>query len=177
MIDSRLPSPSPGMLAHMQSKAWFHKDDQFAHGKVLFRSERRFFVWAYTVTHGQLLLRAEQLPVEARRSRLDVLFKPVEAMKTRMDYDGLTLRCATAEEHEFILRETGAAAYNRVFIIESGPTRDYVVSGAAGWQEDNEENRDPSALAFYMGATDPTRVLPSDLPIPWSKIQAAQDPD
>jgi hypothetical protein len=39
-----------------------------------------------------------------RQTRLDLLFKPVNAMKTRIAYDGLTLRCATNEEHERILR-------------------------------------------------------------------------
>lgn len=165
------------MLARMQSRSWLKNDDHFAAGKELFRSERRFLVWAYALSHSQLLLRAEQSPAGHRQPRIDILFKPVDAMKTRMDYDGLTLRCATAEEYERILRETGSADYNRVFIIESGATLDYVVARAVGWQEDNQENRDPSALAFFVGATDPTRLLPSDLPIPWSEIQAAQSPD
>ncbi|MEV0391841.1 hypothetical protein [Polymorphospora rubra] len=163
----------------MQSRAWLKQDHQFAPGKELFRSERRFVVWAYALSHSQLLLRAEQTPRAGhRRSHIDLLFKPVDALKTRMDYDGLAVRCATTEEHERILRETGhSAAYNRVFIIESGESLDYVVARAVGWQEDDGENHDPSALAFFVGATDPTRLLPSDLPIPWSAIQAAQMPD
>ncbi|MEV7228310.1 hypothetical protein AB0M79_14980 [Polymorphospora sp. NPDC051019] len=167
------------MLARMQSRAWLKQDHQFAPGKELFRSERRFVVWAYALSHSQLLLRAEQASHDRyRQSRIDILFKPVDAMKTRMHYDGLVLRCATVEEDEHILRETGrSAAHNRVFIIESGGLPDYVVAMAVGWQEDDQENHDPSALAFFVGATDPTRLLPSELPVPWSTIQAAQMPD
>ncbi|WP_130334717.1 hypothetical protein [Micromonospora kangleipakensis] len=164
------------MLARMQSRAWLNKDHHFAPGKELFRSERPFSVWAYSLSHSQLLLRTRTVAVPGRRqSRIDLLFKPVDAMKTRMDYHGLVLRCATTEEHERILREIGRTAdYNRVFIIGSGDSLDYVVSAAVGWQEDDQEDRDPSALAFFVGATDPTRLLPSDLPVSWSATQAAQ---
>ncbi|WP_212824836.1 hypothetical protein [Polymorphospora rubra] len=121
----------------MQSRAWLKQDDQFAPGKELFRSERRFVVWAYALSHSQLLLRADQASHDRhRQSRIDLLFKPVDAMKTRMDYDGLAVRCASTEEHERILRETG-----------------------------------------HPAAHNTTRLLPSEFPIPWSKIQAAQMPD
>jgi hypothetical protein len=165
------------MLAGMQSRAWLKDDDQFAPGRELFRSERRFSIWAYALSHSQLLLRAEQPPAEHRQSRIDLLFKPVGALKTRMDYDGLTLRCATTEEREHILQETGSADHNRVFVIESGAALDYVVAGAVGWQEDDQDNREPSALAFFAGATDPTRLLPFGPPRPWSAIHAAQSRD
>ena len=164
------------MLRHMSSGVWLHKEDQFAPGEQLFRSERRFAVWAYALSHSQLLLRARTTTTNGRRqSRIDLLFKPVDAMKTRMDYDGLTVRCATAEEHEHILHDIDRTdRHNRVFIIESANTLDYVVAAGMGWQEDDQEDRDPSALAFFVGATDPTRLLPSDLPTSWSAIQRAQ---
>ncbi|MGK5444808.1 hypothetical protein ACSNN7_23685 [Micromonospora sp. URMC 105] len=170
------PSTPPVMLTRMQSRAWLNKDHDFAPGKELFRSERNFSVWAYSLSHSQLLLRTRTVAVPGHReSRIDLLFKPVDAMKTRMDYDGLVLRCATTEEHERILRETGRTAdHNRAFIIMSGDSLDYVVSAAVGWQEDDQEDRDPSALAFFVGATDPTQLLPSDLPVSWSATQAAQ---
>ncbi|MEV0609672.1 hypothetical protein AB0I61_25210 [Polymorphospora rubra] len=95
----------------MGLSAWLNKDRQFAPGRELFRSERRFVVWAYALSHSQLLLRADQPSHDRhRQSRIDLLFKPVDALKTRMDYDGLAVRCATTEEHERILRETGHSA-------------------------------------------------------------------
>jgi hypothetical protein len=40
----------------MQKEMWLNQDDQFPPGRELFRSERDFSVWAYTVSHSQLLL-------------------------------------------------------------------------------------------------------------------------
>lgn len=151
--------------ADVQQKAWLNTDHHFAPGKELFRSGCRFRVWAYTLSHSQLLLRAAKTPTDRDQQwRIDILFKPIAAIKTRMSYGGLVLRCATIEEHERILRETGLPAHSdsRVFIIEAAETIDYVVAQAVGWQEDDQEEHDPSALAFFMGATDPTRLLPSN---------------
>jgi hypothetical protein len=164
------------MLGRMRSKVWLNTDGQLAPGKELFRSERRFSVWAYALSHSQLLLRTPTTTTDGRReSRIDILFKPVDAMKTRMDYDGLILRCATTGERARILTETGCTAdHHRVFLLESGKTLDYVIATAVGWLEDDAEDRDHSALAFLVGATDPTWLLPSDLPKSWSAIHAAE---
>ncbi|MEV4347630.1 hypothetical protein AB0J83_24510 [Actinoplanes sp. NPDC049596] len=140
----------------MRSSAWLKNDNEFPPGGKLFRSERRFSVWAYSVSHSQLLLRATRSGDERR---IDLLFKPVEAVKTRMDYDGLVVRCATAGEREFVLRETGAAAHNRVFFLETDDACDYVVASAMGWQADDLGDRDPSALASFPPASDPARLL------------------
>lgn len=167
------------MLRHMPSGVWLHNDDQFEPGKQLFRSERRFAVWAYALSHSQLLLRTRTTTTQGRpQSRIDLLFKPVAALKTQMEYDGLTVRCATAEEREHILHDIDRKDRpTRVFIIESGNTLDYVVAAGVGWQEDDQADNDPSALAFFVPATDPTRLLPSDLPTPVSAIQTAQTPE
>lgn len=159
----------------MQSGTWTSENDLCFPGRELFRSERRFSVWAYALSHSQLLLRARTTAREGgRQSRIDILFQPVEAMKTRMDYDGLVLRCATTEERERILRDTDRAADRRVFIIESGDTVDYVVAQGVGWQEDDKDDRDPSDLAFFSPGTDPTRLLPSASPVSWSAVQASR---
>ncbi|MDR7320852.1 MULTISPECIES: hypothetical protein [Catenuloplanes] len=162
----------------MQS-AWLNKDDHFAPGRELFRSERDFSVWAYTVSHGQLLLRSGwPSDAGAHPTRIDLLFKPVQAVKSRMNHSGLVVRCATDEEHERIIRDSGLKPVAvRVFVIESGDALDYVVSGAVGWQEDDQAANAPSALAFFAPATDPTRILPTDVDVPWSSTQAAQLPE
>jgi len=93
-------------------------------------------------------------------------------MKLRMDYSGLVIRCATAQEHEQMMAEAGSTHRNsRVLMFVTDYGLDYVVTGAMGWYEDDQEDRDPSALAFFVGATDPTRLMPSDVDIPWSKQQ------
>ena len=38
----------------MQTDAWLNQDDDFTPGRVLFRSERTFQVWAYSLSHSQL---------------------------------------------------------------------------------------------------------------------------
>jgi len=143
----------------MPTEAWLNQDHQFSPGQPLFRSDRRFAVWAYTVSHSQLLLRAGAADGQFR---IDILFKPVEAMKVRTNYDGLTIRCATTGEHDRILAATGqTGAGLRVLVLETAGDIDYVVTGAVGWKEDHGQDRDPSALAFFPPGTDPGRILPA----------------
>ncbi|MFD5780522.1 hypothetical protein [Streptomyces sp. NPDC126933] len=145
----------------MQTDAWLNQDDHFAPGRVLFRSDRAFKVWAYSLSHSQLLLRSA--PVDGG-PRIDVLFKPVEAIRTGMVYDGLVIRCATDEERARIVADTGKSGRNkRVHFLETSDGRtDYVISGAVGWATDNEDPRAPSRLASFAPATDPARILPTD---------------
>ena len=119
-----------GIIYCMQTAAWLNRDDQFPPGQQLFRSKRSFAVWAYTVSHSQLLLRTRTAD---GRSRIDILFKPVEAMKVRTDYDGLTIRCATPEERDQVLAATGhTGRHHRVLMLETAYGLDYVVTGAVG---------------------------------------------
>lgn len=147
----------------MQTEAWLNQDHQFPLGQQLFRSDRRFAVWAYTVSHSQLLLRSR---TGDGRSRIDIVFKPVEALKVRTEYDGLTIWCARAEERERILAGSALAGRAlRILMLETagGLTGDldYVVTGAVGWREDDGRDNEPSALASFAPATGPARVLPA----------------
>lgn len=145
------------MIHSVQDEAWLNQDHQYRRGQELFRSDRSFAVWAYTVSHSQLLLRTRTV---YGQPRIDVLFKPVEAMKIRTDYDGLIVRCATVEEHEEILTATGHARGRHVLVLETAGQPDYVVTGAFGWKRDDGDDRDPSALAFFAPGSDPRRILP-----------------
>jgi hypothetical protein len=144
----------------MQNEAWLNQDRQFVPGQEIFRSERDFALWAYTVSHRQLLLRsraADGLP------RIDILFKPVEAMKLRTEYAGLVIRCGTVAEREHILASCGLADETlRVLLIETAADFGYVVTGAVGWLEDRGKDHDPSALAFFPPGSDPRRILRAD---------------
>ncbi|MBQ0987040.1 hypothetical protein KBZ10_21490 [Streptomyces sp. F63] len=146
------------------SEVWLNTDGHFTPGRELFRSDRAFSVWAYTVSHGQLLLRARSTGRDGtRRSRIDVLFKPVRAVKTGINYSGLVIRCATDEERRLILAETGHARRDdRVLMLETaeGRRRDHVVAGAVGWSEDWEGDQEPSRLAFLAAGAVPGRILP-----------------
>jgi hypothetical protein len=152
-----------GGIASMKPDAWLNRDEQFEPGREIFRSDRAFSVWAYTVSHSQLLLRSRVTKADgSRQSRIDVLFKPVQGVKTRIDYDGLAIRCAMEDEADQILAETGNTARSlRVLILESQDREDYVVAGAVGWLEDAEDDRTKSRLAFFPPGTDLERILPS----------------
>jgi hypothetical protein len=142
------------MILDVIGQAWFNRDEQFVPGEVLFASERKLALWAYTVSHSQLLFRTRNTDEE---SRIDVLFKPVDAVRIRTDYDGLVVRCATAEERGEVLAEVGG--HHRVLILESGGVSDYVVAMAFGWREEWADIRDESSLAGFAPGTDPHRIL------------------
>ncbi|MCR3745268.1 hypothetical protein BS35_007857 [Actinomadura glauciflava] len=148
----------------MSVRVWLNVSDQFVPGSELFRSDRSFTVWAYTVSHSQLLLRTRTTERGGvRSSRIDVVFKPVRAMKVRTEYiDGLVIRCADQEEAEHIYAESGNVepdAGAHCLILETGNDRDYVVAHAVGWAEDMASERDPSALAGFAPGSDPARIL------------------
>jgi hypothetical protein len=104
---------------------------------VVFRSDRRFSMEAYSASHSQLLLRSN--PVEEDDdTTIDLLFKPVEAVKIRDGYAGLVVRCATSlETNAIIVATPGVRADrgDRVFMLESQDRSDYVISMAFGWRE------------------------------------------
>ncbi|MCJ1681141.1 hypothetical protein MTF65_28070 [Streptomyces sp. APSN-46.1] len=93
-----------------------------------------------------------------------MLFKPARAIRTGMGYNGPLIRCATTKEHSRIVAHAGASAHSdRVHILESSDGRtDYVISAAVGWATGNEDSGAPSSLAFFFGASDPARILPTD---------------
>jgi hypothetical protein len=61
---------------------------------VMFESNRPFQVWRAVVGHSQLLLRSTKS--DAENTRVDVLFKPVRAMKLRTLLDGCVFVRPTA---------------------------------------------------------------------------------
>ncbi|GAA4086846.1 hypothetical protein [Actinomadura miaoliensis] len=145
----------------MLARDWLNAEERFVPGAELFRSDRAFTTWAYTISHSQLLLRTRTAWRDGcRQSRIDVLFKPVQAMKIRIEYDGLVIRCATSAEEEWIRADnTGLALDARCLILETGGDQDYVVTHAVGWEEDMETDRDPSKLAGFAPGSDPNRIL------------------
>jgi len=140
---------------------WLNTADRFVPGLELLRSDRAFTVWAYTISHSQLLLRTRTSMIDgSQTSRVDIVFKPVEAMKVRIEYDGLIIRCATEVEAERIRAEnTGTRDDAHCLVLETGADQDYVITHAVGWHEDMESERDPSKLAGFAPGSDPNRIL------------------
>ncbi|MHA6763080.1 hypothetical protein [Streptacidiphilus sp. PAMC 29251] len=135
----------------MESSQWFNTEQAFAPGRELFRSGRQFSLWAQTVSHGQTLLRSRREAGSGAGgpTRVDLLFKPVQAMKLRQDYDGLVVRCATAEEAEGIREQIAPTPTggDRILVLETRGSPDFVVCGAFGWHEDLGGDHEPSRFA------------------------------
>lgn len=121
----------------MVADRWLKQDHELKPGAVIFRSDRRFSMEAYSASHGQLLLRSNPADDEYDTT-IDLLFKPVEAVKIRDGYAGLVIRCATVLEADTIIASTPgvhAGRGDRVFMLESQGRSDYVISMAFGWHE------------------------------------------
>jgi hypothetical protein len=121
---------------------WLTQDHRLKPGAVIFRSDRRFAMEAYSASHGQLLLRSnpgddEDDPTNDDTT-IDLLFKPAEAVKIRDGYTGLVVRCATTLEADAIIASIPGMHLRsgyRVFMLESQGRSDYVISIAFGWHE------------------------------------------
>jgi hypothetical protein len=125
----------------MTSKAWFNTDHQLTPGREIFRSDRWFQMSAYTASHSQLLLRSTtgpDLQDQEHETTIDLLFKPIYAVKIRNSYTGLVIRCATDEEAERVKASIPGIRLRsdeRVFLLESRGETDYIISMAIGWHE------------------------------------------
>ncbi|MEU7935084.1 hypothetical protein [Micromonospora echinofusca] len=139
----------------MTSKVWLTRDEDFRPGAELFRSERLFALWSYSATHGQLLLRADQVPGGGGRlpTTVEVLFNPVDAVRIEAAYRGLLIRCATEEEAARIrdgLSDDGHRSGNsRVLVLESEGATGYVVTVNVGWCEGELSDLQPSLFNTF----------------------------
>jgi hypothetical protein len=121
------------------SEVWLYKSDRFQPGAELFRSDRIFETLGYTVSHSQLLLSSNAgVADEPPETTVQILFKPVRAMRLERLYHGLAIRYATVDETDRIRsgltgRYQGTPAH--VFVLESGGVEGYVISDAVGWRE------------------------------------------
>ena len=97
----------------------------------VFESDRRFQVWRYEVGHAQLLVRS--VKGDHGPSRIDVLFKAVEAIDLPTRFDGLQI---AREGKQFILSGVGWSGR--------------VIAGACFQAEDLAEYFDPGPFADSM---------------------------
>jgi hypothetical protein len=113
---------------------------------TLFESQRTFQLWRAVVGHSQLLLRSTKTGPDA--SRIDILFKPVQAMKLRATFDGIRIREAEPEEESAIAADAAQDVLDgfKVFVIESASFRGYVIASVLLASEDDGEYSDPSSL-------------------------------
>jgi hypothetical protein len=108
----------------------------------LVRFERPFQVWAYTVSHRQLLLRSPksaELP-----TRVDILFKDVRAMTLHPHISTVRLELASdAEAAELSSHLKLTNVRTNIYVIAHEPLM-LVAAGIATWHEDAGEYFDQS---------------------------------
>lgn len=108
---------------------------------------RRFQMWEYSVSHGQLLLRSTKGRGES--SRVDVLFSSVEGVKllTSVDLDEI------AEQTESVAIEAGMwrrnSNENKYFRLRGPDGAGWIIAGTMTSHEDELEYHEPSGLPCW----------------------------
>ena len=102
-----------------------------------FLSDRKFQLWRYTVSHGQLLLRSTK--DDDHPTRVDVLFKNVHAIDLPASMDGLHIH------------KVGPQSYR----LRGNDWEGQVQAGVLAVAEDEGSYLDPSPLFLGGGEDDP----------------------
>lgn len=106
-----------------------------------YKFSRMFQVWAYLVSHGQLLLRSTK--AAGVPTRIDILFKDVAAMKLPARFETLTISIVAKHPEEL----DPDLVRSRTFFRLSGPRFEgYVVAGSMTQSEDQREFDEPSGI-------------------------------
>jgi len=105
---------------------------------------RRFQMWAYTVGHGELLLRSPKAP--GLPTRIDVLFKNVSGIHLPTLSDGLQISEATEKEETKLRSQLSSSRLEgrKVFVVRVEGFMGYVIAGVVAWHEDKGEYYEPS---------------------------------
>jgi hypothetical protein len=113
--------------------------------------KRRFQVWTYTVSHGQLLLRSTK--DAENRTQVDVLFKNVLSVNLPTLLDDLCVELADEEGATGVTAQLGAWKLfdEKMFLVWGRNFRGYVVAGIVVSSEDDQEHHEPSPLLQLPG--------------------------
>lgn len=110
---------------------------------------RRFQLWSYTVSHGQLLLRSTKESEHATHAtQVDVLFKNVGMICIPALFDGLTVTSVSVDE----LSANGLAVTARsskgrkCFKLEGDDWRGSIIASLVAWSEEDAEYYDETKL-------------------------------
>ncbi|MCP3819226.1 hypothetical protein NLX86_14270 [Streptomyces sp. A3M-1-3] len=115
----------------------------------LYRSDRYFKVWQYTVSHCRLLLRSTR--DNPPSTRIDVHFGGVSHMMLRPHYDGLVIREGTADECARLEQEYGVQITSGNLFVLGENLSSFVVAGRPQWHEDQGGFGDPSWFGHMIG--------------------------
>lgn len=115
----------------------------------LFRSDRLFRVWAYTVSHKRLLLRSTE---EEDHKRTDVFFGGVQRLLLKPDYSGLRVSEADAATWAVFQERYGAIGEGLTLFELESDLQSFVVAGVMQFHEDEGNYRSPSYFGHFLGA-------------------------
>jgi hypothetical protein len=120
-------------------REWF-VSRQLRYGAALFDWPREFTLWSYSPAERVLLVRSV-----GPATRIDLLFKPVEAVNVRTTYPRLAVRVARRERAEQVLTRLPADRHHRVLeLLGPDGAGDHVVCMAVGCREDEGGWSEPS---------------------------------
>jgi hypothetical protein len=116
--------------------------------KVVYKSDRLFSVFGYSMSHGLLLLRSGKSN-ENPTTRVDILFQDVRAMEVRVWFKGITIE--EVDDLNFLEDQRSRPAEmiepgNKAYALISHGWRGFIVGGIVRFKEDDGELFGPSAL-------------------------------
>ncbi len=124
-------------------------------GALVSYPSRLFQLWAYTVSHGSLLLRSTKTDDDP--TRVDVLFRNVKALDLPTVLHGVSVAVAGPDATARVAAATGLAPDDDTVFFEVA-TRNctgYVVAGAVSSDEDTREFHEASRYWPAMNGPTP----------------------
>jgi hypothetical protein len=116
---------------------------------MLISYQRRFSIWSYHTSHGELLLRSNKS--EKHSTRVEILFKGVEAMELRSVFNSISIE----ESNKLVIQDRKSRPLeilnddDKVYIIKDKDWEGFVIAAAVFWQEDDKEYYDQSTLSIF----------------------------
>ncbi|MGL6126585.1 hypothetical protein [Chryseobacterium artocarpi] len=101
---------------------------------MIFYSNRKFKIWAYTVSHSSLLLRSvmqyddEEGYSEETSYNIDLEFSFVEYMDVKTTWDSISISVVEKENLRSDLKEKFDSYEGKIFEIESNKEKTYIVA-------------------------------------------------
>lgn len=101
---------------------------------MIFYSNRKFKIWAYTVSHSSLLIRSimqyddEDGYSEETSYNIDLEFSFVEYMDVKTTWDSISISLVEKENLRSDLKEKFGSYEGKIFEIESNKEKTYIVA-------------------------------------------------
>jgi hypothetical protein len=117
--------------------------------RELYRSDRYFKVWQYTVSHRRLLLRSSRDRPPA--TRIDIHMGGIGLMVLRPFYEGLLIREGTNEERALVAEQYSVEVDPGTLFTFGPDLTSFVVGSRPQWHEDEGDSRTPSYFGHMIG--------------------------